>query len=68
MSKIDWKLLAIPIFFIFLRIWGTSRYFISMSPECTFNESSCDLNTVPKECDRLNYNFILYFQVRCLPL
>ena len=67
MSKIDWKLLAIPIFFIFLRIWGTLRYFLSMSYECRPNESLCDMNSVPRKCNDLNYNFILYFQVRCLP-
>lgn len=65
MSKIDWKLLAIPIVFIVLRMWGTLRYFLSMSSAC---RSQCHINFVPKGCDHLNYNPILYFQVRWLPL
>lgn len=35
MASVDIKLVLVPVIFVFLRCWGTIRYFIFMSSACS---------------------------------
>ena len=68
-KKLDLKLLAIPVVFVVFRLWGTIRYFISMSPAChrypgflnDYNSSSFCVET---GCFNVLYHpVLLYMQV-----
>ena len=34
LASVDFKLMLVPVIFIFLRFWGTLRYFLFFSSEC----------------------------------
>ena len=63
--KVDLKLLFIPLVFIFLRSWGTIRYFISWMADCyTYNETVEGNVCVSDRCFEVLYSpFLLGMQV-----
>ena len=63
--KVDLKLLFIPLVFIFLRSWGTIRYFISWILDCyTYDESVQGNVCVSERCFKVFYSpFLLGMQV-----
>ena len=65
------KLLFIPLVFIFLRSWGTIRYFISWTPNCHIHNESIEGNVcISEHCSKLFYfPFLLAMQVgKCIIL
>ena len=66
LSNLDLKLMLIPIVFILLRIWGTSRYLASM--KCTIESVDTENGTIcfkDQRCYYFLYNFSFYLQVGC---
>ena len=65
LARADLKLLLIPIVFIFLRCWGTIRYFISMSPECFPPHPYCNDCMWSEKCYKMLYDppVLLFLQV-----
>ena len=57
MAQLDQKLIFIPLIFIFLRIWGTLRFFISFLPSC--HEPCGDILRVVNPCKKALYHPIL---------
>jgi G protein-coupled receptor 157 len=71
--KMDWKLVLIPVLFIFLRFFGTYRYFWSMTSSCNNQSCHCSnqsCSTVTDDCYNVGYNYsvFLYFHAFCDPL
>ena len=61
MIQLDQKLIFIPLIFIFLRIWGTLRFFISFLPSC--HEPCGDFLMVVNPCKQALYNpFLMVMQ------
>ncbi len=56
--NLDQKLIWIPVVFIFLRMWGTIRFFISFSPSCHHPYKDCSPPTIVIEehCARYLYD------------
>ena len=66
MVYLDQKLILIPLVFIFLRLWGTLRFFISFAPSC---HTPCgDRLIVDEPCKTALYHpALLAMQALCDP-
>ena len=66
MVHLDQKLIFIPLVFIFLRMWGTLRFFISFAPSC---HVPCGVKlTVEDPCKSVLYHpLLMAMQALCDP-
>ena len=66
MVHLDQKLIFIPLVFIFLRLWGNLRFFISFAPSCHY---PCGDRLIVREpCRSALYNpFLMVMQAACDP-
>ena len=61
--KMDRKVLFIPVVFLLVRIWGTTRYFLSLMPSCSSHCPDLD-EQYNCNCDNILYHPVLvYLQV-----
>ena len=65
-NHVDQKLLWIPIVFFMVRIWGTLRYIISLTPSCRYvcydSTGTPDIVTLPYCYNILYHPLLLYTQ------
>ena len=67
LASVDFKLMLVPVFFIFLRLWGTLRYFLFFNPECRHSVFINGTYWLQKgvSCPADN-PFLIFMQVRIL--
>lgn len=57
-ENLDSKLILIPLVFIFVRIWGTIRFFMSFAPSCRYPLTQCTppMIIVTEKCSKFLYS------------